>query len=75
MTGLDRELAKRAFEAGFLAAVDPRKRRGRHAVDARTHQHWRRGHQAGVAALRDAVALYDAAELAGRTRTTPDFLP
>jgi hypothetical protein len=49
-------LAVRAFGQGFLAGADPRRAHRRHCVEATTHEHWRRGFDAG----RDAIS---AAEL------------
>lgn len=49
---LDVALALRAFGLGFAAGADPRTALRRHAVEAATHEHWRRGFEAG----RDAVA-------------------
>jgi hypothetical protein len=58
MSQIEIELAKRAFQAGFSAAVEIDGRRRRHKVDPITHQHWRRGFEAGAAALRAAAVTY-----------------
>ena len=52
------ELAVRAFGQGFLAGADPRRARRRHTVDASTHEHWRRGFDAGRNAISDAEERY-----------------
>lgn len=51
-------LAVRAFSQGFHAGADPRRALGRHPVDASTHEHWRRGFEAGRQAISTAEDLY-----------------
>jgi len=51
-------LAVRAFAQGFHAGADPRRALGRHPVDATTHEHWRRGFEAGRQAISRAENLY-----------------
>lgn len=57
-------LAVRAFGQGFLAGADPRRAMRRHAVDALSHVHWRRGFDAGRDAVFAAESGYGL-ELAG----------
>ena len=51
-------LAVRAFAHGFHAGADPRRAFGRHPVDASTHEHWRRGFEAGRQAISAAEDQY-----------------
>jgi hypothetical protein len=51
-------LAVRAFAQGFHAGADPRRALGRHPVDASTHEHWRRGFEAGRQAISKAEDQY-----------------
>ncbi|HEV7518509.1 MAG TPA: hypothetical protein VGR07_19620 [Thermoanaerobaculia bacterium] len=64
-----RELALRAFNQGFLAATDPRRKTTRQVVEPATHEHWLAGHKAGIIALRDASREYGA-HLDARAETT-----
>lgn len=51
-------LAVRAFGQGFLAGADPRRAHRRHCVEATTHEHWRRGFDAGRDAISSAELSY-----------------
>lgn len=51
-------LAVRAFGQGFHAGADPRRALGRHPIDAGTHEHWRRGFEAGRHAISTAEDAY-----------------
>lgn len=51
-------LAVRAFGQGFLAGADPRRALRRHSVEASTHEHWRRGFDAGRDAISEAEFRY-----------------
>jgi hypothetical protein len=51
-------LAIRAFGQGFLAGADPRRALRRHSVEASTHEHWRRGFDAGRDAISEAEFRY-----------------
>ena len=51
-------LAVRAFGQGFLAGADPRRALRRHCVEPATHEHWRRGFDAGRAAISMAELTY-----------------
>lgn len=55
---LDQDIAVRAFEAGFHAGADPMGSRKRTVVEPATHQHWRKGHGCGRAALAAAVSAF-----------------
>lgn len=46
-------LAVRAFGQGFVAGADPRRAVRAYNVEASTHEHWRRGFDAG----REAISL------------------
>lgn len=59
-------LAVRAFGQGFLAGADPRRAFRRHIVDGATHEHWRKGFDAG----RDAI--YVAEQSYGRQLVSQD---
>jgi hypothetical protein len=68
---LDRALALSAFEAGFAAGADPRRARRRTVVEPLTHQHWRRGFEAGRDAAFRAAKSYRAELAAASDRSTP----
>jgi len=56
-------MAARAYADGFAAGADLRARR-RHAGDAATHAHWRRGFDAGRRAVESAERAYLDVQLA-----------
>lgn len=58
MIDIDEELAVRAFQQGFFAGANPIYARRRHTVDYATHEHWRRGLEAGRRALDEATAAF-----------------
>jgi hypothetical protein len=59
MTSVDIALAVRAVAQGFQAGADPMRRRRRVVIDPATHQHWRRGFEAGRTAAAAAEKNYD----------------
>lgn len=50
---VERLLKLNAFEKGFARGSDALKRGTRHTVDAATHEHWRKGFDAGRRALEE----------------------
>lgn len=52
-------LAVRAFGQGFVAGADPRRTVRAHNVEVATHEHWRRGFDAGREAISHAEEKYD----------------
>ncbi len=53
-----REQALRAYRAGFAIGADSNASARRHVVEPSTHEHWRRGYEAGRAAAEAALAAY-----------------
>jgi len=64
-------LAVRAFGQGFLAGADPRRALRRHCVEASTHEHWRRGFDAGRDAISTAELSYGLGLKRGPVRAAP----
>lgn len=62
-----RSLAVRAFGKGFAAGADPLRGVRGHLVEPGSHEHWRRGFEAGREAAESAERIYGKA-LAGRDR-------
>lgn len=60
MTLVEREPALRAFTQGFVVGSDPCRARKGHNVEPATHEHWRRGFEAGRVAQSKAADEYRA---------------
>jgi hypothetical protein len=52
------EIALMAFRDGFAVGANTRSAHKRHVVEAETHKHWKRGYEAGRAAVESEETAY-----------------